>query len=501
MSSRLSRPLSALTIVVVNANHFRFLSQAKIQFGDILLETLENSLFSDKMVTFFSFRIPSITPGVFTITISPVPCTRPCMHSVTFLFLQRDTTALKVISQMPTTGPFQHSSCCDAMGMDVVIENLPPTLLPLDITVEFGNILWIVSDMTFLESAVGVLTVTVPKYTVASVVDVVITMEKDTEAQKIVFQYAFFDGNKPRTVSLAPTRVPVSSGWLSVSSGLLLLHPEVALVVANLPEGLNSSSVTVFCDHIQLQVIDLRNMGSCAKGQIDCLCVKILLRLPAFTSVGSRNITISVQGEEFMAGTVEFSQGCDYTQICGDSKVVDMLRMVAIPVISCDKTLCLHPNTLPQPEILHVSSSQGLSLGGETVHVHVRNFLILTASKVRVEVLAFSDLVALANVSEYYLSPGSSFASSEGRITIITPHVPPTTETVLVTISVQYGTLRKAATRATATANFAFEYMPLLQGSAVVKSVMPHTLRKTQDVLLWVELSNFQRLTLPFNTS
>jgi cysteine-rich repeat protein len=378
------------------------------------------------------------------------------------------------------------------MSMDVVLKNLPRTILFSDIAIRFGLVALNSSSVTFSNSELATVTVMVPPCSVDAILDVLIVICNRQIHETILLKYHFFDGNALRTVSLEPKFVPVSR---LVWGSMVWLRPEVVVIIANFPDGLNVSSILVSCGELEAEVASLWDMTSCADGAVvDCRRTKVVLRLPAVESPGVRNITISTMHSEFVVGAIDYIEGCDFSQQCGKSKDLDLLRVLAMPVVTCDPTQCVDPNTLPPARIMHVSSTQGLILGGEVVRLHLLNFPFVHSSDISV-VFKSARTTRVANVSFASIAVGSSLRANEAQIHIITPMVvDDDAETHTVTLFATLGRVQKEA-------NFVFEYLPLIQGPAVVKEFSPKTIRRTEELLLSIDLANIPRIKMPFNAS
>ena len=473
--------------VVVHLIGFQALNRTVVRFGDIHLENVDFLLHSNGQITVVSFQTPSTDPGVFNVTLTTVPCETQCSNRVTFSFTQR--LSIQVVDQIPLKGPLQLGG---TMTMDVVLKNLRPTVAISDFIVRFGIVALNVTKVTFSDFDLATMTVMVPSHSVAAVVDVLITIRNGPYPETVALKYRYFDGNALRTVTLAPTFVPVSR---LVSGSTVWLRPEVAVTLANFPESLNVSSITVFCGESEAEVISIFDMNTCVEGAVvDCRRTKFVLRLPAVTSPGVRNITVSATHEKIVFGAIDYIEGCDFEKMCGESKVPDLLRLLATLTVVCDLTKCVDPNSLPPSEIVHVSSTQGLISGGESVHVRLLNFPFLHASGISV-VFKTARFTRFANISGPSIAVGSSLQASEAQLHIITPRmVDDDVEIATVTLSATLGKVRKEA-------SFVFEYLPLIQGPAVVNEFAPKTVRRTENLLLSVELANFPRIQMPFNAS
>jgi cysteine-rich repeat protein len=473
--------------VIVHLSDFLVVNGTEITFGDILLETVEHLILSNGQLAELSFQTPTTAPGAFNVTISAVPCQIPCSNRVRFLFTQRPS--IQVVDQIPSRGPWQKGG---KMSMDVVLRNLPRTTLFSDITIRFGLIVLNSSSVTFSNSELATVTVMVPPYSVDAVLDVLILICNGQFDETMLLKYHFFDGNALRTVALEPKFVPVSR---LVWGSMVWLRPEVEVVIANFPDGLNVSSILVSSGKLEAQVTRLWDMNSCADGAVvDCRRTKFVLRLPAVESLGVRNITISTMQFEFVVGAIDYIEGCDFSQICGKSKVLDLLRVLATPVVTCDPNQCVDPNTLPPAGIMQVSSTQGLTLGGEVVRLHLLNFPFMHSSDISA-VFKSARTMRIANVSFASIAVGSSLQASEAEIHIITPMmVHNDAETHAVTLFATFGRVQKEV-------NFVFEYLPLIRGPAVVNEFSPKTIRRTEELLLSIDLANIPRIEMPFNAS
>ena len=491
--------------VRVEIDSFNFsgtVRQINVQFAGVDVE-VKVSGFSDRFLTILTFISPSTATGEFDVSVSESPCSSPCKQ-ISFKFLQKDKTAVQLLSFFPTQGAMQRSS----MTLNVFLSNFLLSFNTVDsVAVKFGSAESKVSKISQVDqgsSSSSCITILVPITSSAGPVQVTVTIRTAAaEYKNISFDYTYLDGNVIRTVSIEPSLVPVST---VISERLIPLRPIVSVILANLPQSTYQStqrlggtsadySITASCGGVEAKIKSLLDTAVCEIGEFDCNRTTIVLELPDFQTPNLHEIKIFVPGlTDISVGHVNYGRGCNYENECTDTQIIDLLGMASASSTSCDQNFCLPNVAVPEPEILSISLSQGSSLGGQTVRVRFRNLPILVASDMKVVFQTSEKSQVNAQISSISLKPGSTFRGSEGWCNFITPSVDSSIEKVVVKLSVSLGAFQRDA-------YFDFEFFSPINGPAVLEGIYPTSLKMTDIVQLQVILSNFPIIKRPYNLS
>ncbi|KAJ1474531.1 hypothetical protein T484DRAFT_1832001, partial [Baffinella frigidus] len=305
--------------------------------------------------------------------------------------------------------------------------------------------------------------------------------------------FVVYDGFSPKVVSYGPEVVPTVA---SAGGRLLELRSKVTGIFANFPQGLSPATVVVTLGAEDVTVLQVRDLVTCAPSATDCNRTLLTLLAPALPSPGAKTISISAPGMSSpLAFGVTYEPPCDFQALCGArSQLVNYRALLDAPTVACDPAYCITVKDVSVPEILRVSPTEGLVVGGTLVTLQVAGLPAFSAADIKV-VAGSGVTKAFGEVFTFTQEPGSSLASSKGLLVLRTPAVDALSEEVEFTVSTKVDSESRSVT-------FKFDYLPALSGATTfVLGETQQSMYETSvpdTVSLALSLSNVPRRTRPF---
>ena len=169
---------------------------------------------------------------------------------------------------------------------------------------------------------------------------------------------------------------------------------------------------------------------------------------------------------------ITYEPPCDFQALCAaKNQLVNYRSLLDAPTIACDPAYCIKAKDISVPEIMSVSPTEGLVVGGTLVTLQVAGLPAFSAADVKVVAgsgvtKAFGEVVSLTQ------APGSSLTSSKGVLVLRTPAVDAASELVQFTVSTKVDSESCSAT-------FNFDYLPALSGPTTFVQVSPESMFET----------------------
>ncbi len=449
------------------------------------------------LITLISFITPRTAPGASVpVQVSTKGCAIPCRFSAAFDFQQLDMSLPILLEPIPISGPYQEALLTvrlvqfPANGhVEVLFGNMSGSAFRVQEASTTDVVVLSISPQPFSQEA-GVCKVTV-----------------SCNGKAASFEYRFYDGSSLRIVGLVPL-IPTSP---VVWGRQVELRKEITVLLANSPQGLQPSEyavqvrASINAPSLMAEVLSVREVATCNSNRLDCNRTMLVVLMPFLTSPGLKPASISaVRGfTSTIQWMVEYASSCtggydSYCQLRGSSFVVDVKRLMDQPSAGCKPDMCVDSNLMRMPVVLSASPSYGPASGGTLVTLEVLDFPCFSAQELVVSVGQGAFATAFATVISLTPAPGSSLlAPGSSLLTIRTPPATPAAGEV-VTFSLQSLLGGPASTK---TANFAFEFMPVIVGPPIVRSFVPSSVLDSAPLSLAVALANVPRFSIPFNSS
>ena len=304
--------------------------------------------------------------------------------------------------------------------------------------------------------------------------------------------FVVYDGFAPEIIAKGPEKVPTV---LEAAGRSLQLQSTVFVRVANFPQSLVPSDVSIAVGEMLVEVKSVSDLVSCTPTAIDCNRTRIEFAAPALESPGSKTFTMSVPAMDPLSFDIEYAPPCDYQTLCaGIGMVFNYQMMLGSPKIECDPAYCIKEGSISKPTIDMVMPSEGLVVGGTLVTLSITNFPAFTTGDIKV-VAGEGVTKVFGTAVSLQQETGSSLTSSAGVLVISTPSVDSATESLTFTVSTKIDSVTRSA-------SFDFDYLPALSGPTIIAEVLPASLYETSlsDTLSFtLTLGNIPRLKRPYD--
>ncbi len=144
--------------------------------------------------------------------------------------------------------------------------------------------------------------------------------------------------------SMRPSRLPTRLVLYGRNVDLL---PSVTLRIANVPQHLTKSDITVVfgtSTSIEATVLSVEHIATCAVGETsDCNRTAVTFRSVPVTSPVTWAVRVSGKGDTLLDFTAEFFAPCDYGAFCGESRLTADTKILQVLCLCvCDCALCIH---------------------------------------------------------------------------------------------------------------------------------------------------------------
>ncbi|KAJ1467726.1 hypothetical protein T484DRAFT_1857865, partial [Baffinella frigidus] len=444
---------------------------------------------SNKKASLVIFNTRTGLLGSTPVVIKPKKCLDPCEDQVQFAFESLDATVPTLLA--PPRGMAKQQPALPTITLEtfpLVYTLLNVTLVASDGTVSPCAVQEVtqIGDLTQLD-------VLTPAELLEDVYALRISLVDNGGLKTITHDsFVVYDGMAAKVVSSEPEMVPTMA---SAAGRILELRSKVSAIFANFPQGLALVDVVATLGVDDVTVLQVRDLVKCSADAIDCNRTLVTLLAPALASPGEKTFSVSATGMSApLTFAITFEPPCDLQSLCGaKSQLVDYKRLLSSPTIACDPAYCIKAKDISVPEILRVSSSEGLVLGGTLVTLQVAGLPAFSAADVRVVAgagvsKAFGQVVSLTQ------EPGASLSLSKGVLVVLTPAVDSASEVVTFTVSTMVDSERREAT-------FLFDYLPVRSGPTKFLQVSPESMYETSEedtVTLSLSLGNVPRLKRPF---
>ncbi|KAJ1470259.1 hypothetical protein T484DRAFT_1848508, partial [Baffinella frigidus] len=487
-------PVSGLNDVVLEVKvqiaFLPFPGKVSVTFGGVKVSSAVHPS-SNKMASLVTFKTRAGLLGTIPVVIKPKLCLDPCVDQVQFTFNSLDATVPELLAP--------------PSGMAKQQPKLPKITLqkfPAEGTYSLLLVTMVASDKTELACTVqpvdrmGDLTqldVLTPAALVEGVYSVRISVTDSGGLKTVSIEsFVVYDGLAAKVVSYGPAMVPTVA---SVGGRLLQLQSRVSATMANFPQGLSLSSVVATLGADNVRVLQVTDLVKCSAVAIDCNRTRVTILAPALASPGDKTFSVSAPGMSTpLTFAITFEPPCDFQALCAaKSQLVNYRRLLDAPTIACDPAYCIKAKDISVPEIMLVSPTEGLVVGGTLVTLQVAGLPAFSAADIKVVAgegvtKAFGEVVSLTQ------EPGSSLTSSKGLLVLRTPAVDALSELVEFTVSTKVDSESRSA-------KFFFDYLPALSGATTFVQVSPASMYETtvsDTVSFALSLGNVPRLKRPF---
>ena len=483
--------------VFIEIDYMPFPSDLILRFGgvDLAMDAVKIWPQSSEKRTILSFTTPASTAGTIKASVRPDGCELvvgpggiPCTSAVPFEFQSANPFAPSLFDPIPSSGPFQNEGT-----ISILVQNLPPSARVSSLTASFsGTAASSLSAPQNLGGDVWQVVVRPPagqqaaQNTIASLsyVDTA-----DSQTYTLTFNYTFYDGTAPRLTAVSPSGLLPTS---AVANGRILpIQSTVTVIIANFPQGVALDSVACLLasnTDIEAEVLELQDTPCSG---LDCAFTKILMRLPSIRAPGRKLFTLTVSSSEVVTFPLEFDAPCNppggggYDRFCSDESptmIPNYWRILQQPSVGCTIDNCIDQNHIASPVVLSVSPSEGLTSGNNLVTLEIQDMPAFDAADLTVSVFGGASRI-MTGVLRITQQPGSSLTSALGTVQFYTPAVPTDTDLVSFTISTSVSGIFKAD-------KFDFEYLPIISGPPIVSLSEPSTILDTDELELYLELTN-----------
>ena len=498
-------PSSGGSKVTVEIDYFQYPTKAKIVFDGQPLPESNVALLgvSSKLKTKIQFTIPAMPSqtATYSVVASPVVCATPCTKAVTFEVEVYDDS-LPELEVPPSGTAFQKTSLptlrirkspapADIQALFVVFDKVEAGLAAAQGAVEQAV------DVSALKEA-DVVSITAPfppqiDAAGAYMVSLRFELKNGVDKTSTPFKFVVFDGFAARVIQMTPNHVATSATF---EGRKLNLRTKISLVCANVPSDLKNTDMLAILSPSSepAQVLQVKNLVTCAPDVPDCTRTLIVLQLPALDVSGVESLEISrlVPGsapEQLVMSHVTFQTPCDHAKFCRESgMIVNYKKLTDSPALECSPELCLDATLIPDPVVVGFSPRAGGA--GTEVTVMFKDLAAFDARDITV-IVHGSQSKTRASVSRLEQRATSTLLSSEGTLDFEAPSFASPDDFATIEISVMVaGRLRVAS--------FQFEYLPEITGSAVLKSFMPNSIMEDEDLNLYVTVENVHRIDFPF---
>ncbi len=446
--------------------------------------------------TLLMFITPATLPGLAEVRVFTKGCATPCTSSVTFTFEQLDNSLPVLLPPFVTSGPYQQAE------LVVRFSKFPASG---EVQVLFGSTNgWGARMQEASDADVTSVRLVPPLSQGAGPCKITVSCS----GKRISFEYTFYDGLALRLANKASIQiVPTATALWGRQVELV---SDRALIVANCPQGLQQSQVTVvvrtsqslISQALPAQVLSIDDVAMCTN-RVDCNRTLLLVRMPTISSPGIKAASISFaeRGLPSLEFDVEYAPACAqgyaaYCELQGTSMVPDTKRLMDQPSAGCRSELCVDSRLMLEPQLQSVSPTQGPASGGTLITVTVSNFPCFSPNNLLVAVGQGAD-TAFATVLSLIPAPGSDLLRGKSVIILRTP---PASAAFWEMMTFTLKSL-EGGPALSKTASFSFEFLPLVVGPPRVLSFVPSSVLESSDLALAVSLANVPRFSFPFNTS
>ena len=485
------------TEVFVSIDYFPYPSEVRVTFGDLVLPISNVAVWpvSDRHNTMLSFICPNTQgAGNYSVVFTPRSCAIPCENSIRFTFHKLDSMASQLVSPAAISGPIQNEFMPTIRILHFPGSSAKAFFYRTDLLVAAVDVL---AEDISVSDDISLLRIKQPleikqlnlmgQY---SVTIKAVTGSGDTIVADII--YNVYDGLIPRVIETFPTQIPSAA---SSCSNALLLRSKLILVVSNFPQDLQESDVIVLVgrDSRLADITSMRMLEVCSSNTVDGCKTQFVLKLPASNSPGSQEVSVqSSLLETPLTFQVEYVLPCDFDSFCDSmSMVLDSQMLLEAPTAECDVRYCI--DVMPDPRVVSVTPSEGLTTGGTTVVIQIENLPAVSTDDLTVQG-GYGMFRVFPQILHFAQEAGSTFRSSKSELHIITPAVSSTGQ--IMTFEIRTNVCAMQFSTA-----FAFEYLPVLTGPAVALDCFPSSLFISENLELFVQLQNVPKLSQPYNVS
>ncbi|KAJ1473645.1 hypothetical protein T484DRAFT_1835196 [Baffinella frigidus] len=490
-------PASGLNDVVLEVKvqiaYLPFPGTVLVTFGgEAVSSTVHPS--SNKMASLVIFNTRAGLLGTIPVVIKPKLCLDPCVDQVQFTFKSLDATVPELLappSGMAKQQPKLPKITLEKFPAEGTYSSLLVTMVASDKT-ELACTVQTVDRMGDL-TQLDVLTPAALRARAAGTYSVRIQVTNSGGLKTVtITSFVVYDGMAAKVVSYGPAVVPTVA---SAGGRLLQLQSRVSATMANFPQGLSLASVVATLGAENVKVLQVTDLVKCSAVAIDCNRTRVTLLAPALASPGDKTFSVSAPGMSVpLTFAITFEPPCDFQALCAaKSQLVNYRRLLDAPTIECDPAYCIKATDISVPEILRVSPSEGLVVGGTLVTLQVARLPAFSAADIKV-VAGEGVTKAFGEVVKFTQEPGSSLTSSKGELILRTPAVDALSELVEFTVSTKLDSESRSA-------KFVFDYLPALSGATTFVQVSPASMYETtvsDTVSIALSLGNVPRLKRPF---